>query len=143
MAMDLLFGISPLPSLALTFIITLCPRLLKLCFVGKISCAVSNRASPSGKTTLLKRFADDSRKYVTLNDPDARVMAQKDPALFMQRYAPPVLIDEIQYAPQILPYIKMNVDADRKKGDFWLMGSQAFRMMKNVSESPVGIRSFC
>ncbi|MCL2618838.1 MAG: AAA family ATPase, partial [Defluviitaleaceae bacterium] len=51
-----------------------------------------------GKTTLLKQLADDSRKYVTLDDPDVRIMAQKDPALFMQRYTPPVLIDEIQYA---------------------------------------------
>jgi len=91
-----------------------------------------------GKTTLLKRLAEDSRKYVTLDDPDARAMAQKDSALFMQRYAPPVLIDEIQYAPQILPYVKMSVDASGKKGDFWLTGSQAFRMMKNVSESLAG-----
>ncbi|MCL2604204.1 MAG: ATP-binding protein [Defluviitaleaceae bacterium] len=91
-----------------------------------------------GKTTLLKRLALDSRKYVTLDDPDVRSMAQKDPALFIQRYASPVLIDEIQYAPQVLPYIKMDVDASGKKGDYWLTGSQAFHMMKNVSESLAG-----
>ena len=91
-----------------------------------------------GKTTLLKHLADESRSYVSLDDPDIRAMARTDPALFMQRYSPPVLIDEIQYAPQILPYIKMSVDHSMKKGDYWLTGSQAFHMMKNVSESLAG-----
>ena len=57
-----------------------------------------------GKTTLLKRLAGEDRRYVSLDDPDVRRMAKTDPALFMQRYTPPVLIDEIQYAPQILPH---------------------------------------
>jgi predicted AAA+ superfamily ATPase len=91
-----------------------------------------------GKTTMLKHLAEDSRKYVTLDDPDIRHMAKNDPALFMQRFTPPVLIDEIQYAPEILPYIKMSVDSSGKKGGFWLTGSQAFHMMKNVSESLAG-----
>jgi len=91
-----------------------------------------------GKTTLLKRLADEGRTYVSLDDPNIRSMAKTDPALFMQRYTPPVLIDEIQYAPQILPYIKMSVDNSGHKGDFWLTGSQAFHMMKNVSESLAG-----
>ncbi|MDR1993594.1 MAG: ATP-binding protein [Nitrososphaerota archaeon] len=94
-----------------------------------------------GKTTMLKQLVmltDNSRKYVTLDDPDIRRMAKSDPALFMQRFTPPVLIDEIQYAPEILPYIKMSVDSSGKKGDFWLTGSQAFHMMKNVSESLAG-----
>ena len=91
-----------------------------------------------GKTTLLTRLADESRSYVTLDDPDIRSLARNDPALFMQRFTPPVLIDEIQYAPQILPYIKMSVDNSRNRGDFWLTGSQAFHMMKNISESLAG-----
>jgi len=91
-----------------------------------------------GKTTLLKRLAGEDRSYVSLDDPDIRNMAKTDPALFMQRFTPPILIDEIQYAPQILPYIKMSVDSSGKKGDFWLTGSQAFHMMKNVSESLAG-----
>ena len=91
-----------------------------------------------GKTTLLKRLADESRSYVTLDDPDIRGTAKTDPALFMQRFTPPVLIDEIQYAPQILPYIKMSVDSSGSRGDFWLTGSQAFHMMKNVTESLAG-----
>jgi predicted AAA+ superfamily ATPase len=91
-----------------------------------------------GKTTLLKQLSDESRTYVTLDDPDIRNLAKTDPALFMQRFTPPILIDEIQYAPQILPYIKISVDRSGKKGDFWLTGSQAFHMMKNVSESLAG-----
>lgn len=65
-------------------------------------------------------------------------MAVNDPALFLERYTPPVIIDEIQYAPQILPYIKMHVDTHKQKGDFWLTGSQMFHMMKNVTESLAG-----
>lgn len=91
-----------------------------------------------GKTTLLQKLAEKDRKYVTLDDPDARLLAKNDPALFMQRYTPPVIIDEIQYAPEILPYIKMNVDSSKRKGDFWLTGSQVFQTMKNVSESLAG-----
>ena len=91
-----------------------------------------------GKTTLLRRLADESRTYVSLDDPEARNAARTDPALFLQRYTPPLLIDEIQYAPQILPYIKMSVDKSGNRGDFWLTGSQAFHMMKNVSESLAG-----
>lgn len=91
-----------------------------------------------GKTTMLKKIMEPERKYVTLDDPDVRYLAKKDPALFMQRYTPPVLIDEIQYATELLPYIKMAVDNSQKMGDFWLTGSQVFRLMQNVSESLAG-----
>ena len=97
-----------------------------------------------GKTTLLQRLTDIQknegidRKYVTLDDPDARYLAKKDPALFLQRYSPPVLIDDIQYATQLLPYIKMAVDKSKRKGDFWITGSQVFHLMNNVSESLAG-----
>lgn len=97
-----------------------------------------------GKTTLLQKLAEEQkedgveRKYVTLDDPDARYLAKRDPALFLQRYSPPVLIDEIQYATELFPYIKMSVDRSKRKGDFWLTGSQVFRLMKNVSESLAG-----
>lgn len=97
-----------------------------------------------GKTTLLKRLAETekdagiNRKYVTLDDPAVRYLAKNDPALFLQRYTPPVLIDEIQYAIELLPYIKMSVDNSKRKGDFWITGSQAFHLMKNVSESLAG-----
>ncbi len=91
-----------------------------------------------GKTTLLQHLAGQERKYVTLDDPEVRFLAKDDPSLFLQRYEPPVIIDEIQYAPEILPHIKMYVDRSKSKGDFWLTGSQMFHMMKNVSESLAG-----
>lgn len=97
-----------------------------------------------GKTTLLQKLAEVQqqsgieRKYVTLDDPDVRYLAKHDPALFLQRYTPPVLIDEIQYATELLPYIKMSVDRSKRKGDFWITGSQVFRLMKHVSESLAG-----
>ncbi|MHC1787445.1 MAG: ATP-binding protein [Christensenellales bacterium] len=91
-----------------------------------------------GKTTLLQKLSKGNRSYVTLDDPDVRFLAKTDPGLFLQRYTPPVLIDEIQYATELLPYIKMRVDASRNRGDYWLTGSQVFRLMKDVSESLAG-----
>ena len=90
---------------------------------------------------MLQKLAEEQkelgieRKYVTLDYPDVRYLAKHDPALFLQRYTPPVLIDEIQHATELLPYIKMSVDNSKRKGDFWITGSQVFRLMKNVSES--------
>ncbi|EAX46800.1 conserved hypothetical protein [Thermosinus carboxydivorans Nor1] len=91
-----------------------------------------------GKTTMLKKLSDSNRKYVTLDDPLIRELAITDPALFLQRFEPPVIIDEIQYAPELLTYIKMHVDQNGRNGDFWLTGSQIFHLMKNVSESLAG-----
>ena len=65
-----------------------------------------------GKTTFLRELGDQDRSYVSLDDPRVLELARTDPALFMQRYTGPVIIDEIQYAPGLLPYIKMAVDAD-------------------------------
>ncbi len=91
-----------------------------------------------GKTTMLKKIASSSRKYVSLDNPMVRDTAKNDPGLFLQRYQPPVLIDEIQYAPELLSFIKIYVDEHKKKGDFWLTGSQLFHLMKNVGESLAG-----
>lgn len=91
-----------------------------------------------GKTTVLKQLADEGRRYVTLDDPMLRDLAKSDPALFLQRFNPPVIIDEIQYAPELFPYIKMHADESGRKGEYWLTGSQAFHLMKNVSESLAG-----
>ena len=92
----------------------------------------------AGKTTMLEKLSDNHRKYISLDNPMVRDIAVNDPALFIQRYTPPIIIDEIQYAPQLLPYIKMYVDEHKNKGDFWLTGSQMFHLMKNVSESLAG-----
>ena len=91
-----------------------------------------------GKTTFLKYMNQGEREYVTLDDPLVLDLARNDPALFMQRFEPPLIIDEIQYAPELLPYIKMAVDENRKPGMFWLTGSQQFHLMKGVSESLAG-----
>jgi len=91
-----------------------------------------------GKTTLLKHLAENGREYVTLDDPVERETAAREPALFLERHKPPVFIDEIQYAPNLFPYIKMYVDEQQDKGSFWLTGSQKFHLMKNVSESLAG-----
>lgn len=75
----------------------------------------------SGKTTLLKSLASPDRKYADLAEPALRVMANEEPVLFLQRYAPPVLIDNIQYAPELVPVIKDYVLKHGKPGDFWLI----------------------
>ena len=92
-----------------------------------------------GKTTLLKHLAQGSgRTYVTLDDLAVRSLALSDPVLFLQRYTPPLLIDEIQYAPQLLSYIKMYADNGAKNGDIWLTGSQRLPLMQGVTESLAG-----
>lgn len=91
-----------------------------------------------GKTTVLRHLCEDERRYVSLDDPTLRLLAEEDPALFFQRFPPPVLVDEIQYAPNLLPYIKMRVDEAREPGAFWLTGSQHFRMMQGVTETLAG-----
>lgn len=91
-----------------------------------------------GKTTFLRHLSEKKRTYVTLDDPLVLNLARQDPALFMQRFPTPVLIDEIQYAPGLLAYIKMAVDNQPKGGQFWLTGSQHFHLMQGVSESLAG-----
>jgi predicted AAA+ superfamily ATPase len=91
-----------------------------------------------GKTTLLQDVGKKDRSYITLDDLTLRTAAQEDPAGFIERLDLPVLIDEVQYAPNLFPYIKMTVDKAKKTGLFWLTGSQQFDMMKNVTESLAG-----
>lgn len=75
----------------------------------------------SGKTTFLKKLASPDRKYADLAEPAMRSMANDEPVLFLQRYAPPVLIDNIQYAPELVPVIKDYALKHGKLGDFWLI----------------------
>ena len=91
-----------------------------------------------GKTTFLLKASEGKRDYVTLDDPGTRELAKRDPALFFQRFPPPVLIDEIQYAPELLPHIKIIADRSGRAGLFWLTGAQPFHLMKGVSESLAG-----
>lgn len=94
-----------------------------------------------GKTTLLRHINANFRprhNYVTLDEFDLRFLAKNDPGLFLQQYPPPLIIDEIQYAPQLFGYVKAEVDRRQKMGSYWLTGSQQFHLMKNVSESLAG-----
>lgn len=75
----------------------------------------------SGKTTLLKKLASPERKYADLAEPALRSVANEEPVLFLQRYVPPVLIDNIQYAPELVPVIKDYALKHGKPGDFWLI----------------------
>ena len=99
----------------------------------------------SGKTTLLEHLRDAGRSVVSLDDLDLRRLAQNDPRLFLDQYPPPVVIDEFQYAPDLLSYIKVAVDNLTTKGRneeaagmYWLTGSQQFALMKGVRESLAG-----
>ena len=91
-----------------------------------------------GKTTLLRQLSAQKRRYVTLDNPKDLLMAKTEPEFFVQSYPPPVFIDEIQYAPELFPHIKMLVDASERKGLVWMTGSQQFLLMKGVSESLAG-----
>ncbi len=92
-----------------------------------------------GKTTMLQKLMEGTnRGYVTLDDLNERNIAKTDPELFLQLHKPPVLIDEVQYAPELFTYIKMNVDKNHEPGAFWLTGSQVFKLMRGVQESLAG-----
>lgn len=92
-----------------------------------------------GKTTMLKHLAKGTnRTYVTLDDMMIRELAQNDPVLFFQMYKPPILIDEIQYAPQLFERIKIICDGSEETGLIWMTGSQQFKMMKHVRETLAG-----
>ncbi|MDO5318256.1 MAG: ATP-binding protein [bacterium] len=105
---------------------------------GSFKCVLLSGPRQVGKTTLLRTLADSKRREVTLDDPAARSLARRDPDLFLATYPPPILIDEVQYAPELFPFIKMRVDKSEAVGQYWLTGSQPFHLMKNVSESLAG-----
>ncbi len=91
-----------------------------------------------GKTTLLKSCKGSPKNYVSLDDIGIRDLAKTDPAMFLEFYPPPIIIDEVQYAPELFVYIKILVDKNRQPGMFWLTGSQQFHLMQNVTESLAG-----
>lgn len=94
-----------------------------------------------GKTTMLQnlmKLEGGDRHYVSLDDLNERILAKSDPAMFFQLHKPPVFIDEIQYAPELFTYIKIEIDRNHKAGDFWMTGSQLFKLMSGVQESLAG-----
>jgi len=94
-----------------------------------------------GKATTLERLMAQEgrgRKKVTLDDLTERALAKTDPKMFFQLHKPPLLIEKVQYAPELFPYIKIMVAERHEPGDFWMTGLQNFRVMKDAQESLAG-----
>ena len=88
----------------------------------------------SGKSTLLKHLLKD-HEYVTFDDARIRKMAKDDPELFLSSHETPIIIDEIQYVPELLPYIKIKIDKNRNDyGRYIFTGSQSFQLMQEITE---------
>ncbi len=90
-----------------------------------------------GKSTVLKNMYTN-RKYITLDDPFMEEQAKANGNMFLMLNTPPIIIDEVQYAPELFRYIKMKCDETNENGMFLLTGSQQFMLMKNVSETLSG-----
>lgn len=91
-----------------------------------------------GKTTVLKKMMEEDMEYISLDDEVLRKHANENPKGFLEEHPGRLFIDEVQYAPNLFPYIKMKVDESDKMGQYWLSGSQAFHLMKNITESLAG-----
>ncbi|MCQ2398825.1 MAG: ATP-binding protein [Sphaerochaetaceae bacterium] len=106
------------------------------------SCILVTGPRQVGKTTLLKNLMSEEkncqRKYVRIDDFEERKLAQYDPALFLQLHGLPIFIDEVQYAPQLFSYIKIEIDNGAPASSFWLTGSQVFKLMELTQESLAG-----
>lgn len=92
----------------------------------------------TGKTTLLESLMPEGMEKITLDDEYLREEAKNNPKLFLEQHPAPLYIDEVQYAPELFPYIKMKVDANKERGQYWLSGSQRFSLMRGVQESLAG-----
>ena len=93
----------------------------------------------SGKTTLLKHVFGGEAGYVSMEPPDVRAAAMADPRGFLELHPAPVIFDEVQYAPDLLPYIKERIDDRRDKhGQYFLTGSQNLLLTQQVTESLAG-----
>lgn len=102
------------------------------------SCILITGPRQVGKTTVLRQLIDTDREYVTLDDLEERGLAKRDPAMFLQMHSTPILIDEVQYAPELFSYIKIEIDKGAAPGSYWMTGSQAFKLMEPVQESLAG-----
>lgn len=91
-----------------------------------------------GKSTTLRHLAKENRTEISLDDIEARSIAKSDPELFLSMYKPPLLIDEVQYAPELFSRIKIEIDNGAAPGSYWMAGSQPFRLMDLAQESLAG-----
>jgi len=91
-----------------------------------------------GKTTTLRRLLGESRRFVSLDNREDRRLAVTDPELFLSLHPAPVIIDEVQYAPDLFPYIKMEIDNGAPPGSYMMTGSQMYHLMKLAGESLAG-----
>ena len=107
--------------------------------VSEFPAVVLTGPRQSGKTTVLKHLFSKDRRYVSLEPPDVRATATEDPRGFLAMYPPPVILDEVQYAPDLLPYVKERIDADRQQpGQYLLTGSQNLLLAEKITESLAG-----
>ncbi len=106
-------------------------------YVKQFPVVLVTGARQTGKTSLLRHCFQDT-EYVTLDDPALALRAKNAPADFITSLSTPVIIDEIQYAPNLFRYLKIAVDTARRPGNYMLTGSQQFDLMQNVSESLAG-----
>ena len=92
-----------------------------------------------GKSTMLMHLAEgQNRTYVSMDDTQLRSLAQAEPRLFLQTYRPPILIDEVQKAPDLFEEIKIICDSSDERGQFWLTGSQSKKLVKRAGDSLSG-----
>ena len=91
-----------------------------------------------GKSTLLKETVGKESDYFSLDDFHTLNSIKKDPMGFLKDHRPQLIIDEVQYAPDVFRAIKLEIDKDRQNGLYYMTGSQAFRLMNGVSESLAG-----
>lgn len=117
-------------------------RLLEKKFLAineEYACVLLTGPRQVGKSTMLRHLMEGTmRTEVSLDDLENRRLAKSDPALFLKLHPAPVLIDEIQYAPELFSYIKIAVDNGSAPGSYWLTGSQAYRLMELAQESLAG-----
>ena len=106
---------------------------------NEYSCILLIGPRQVGKSTMLKHLMQGTNRVeVTLDDIEERKLAKNDPALFLEMHPAPVLIDKIQYAPELFSYIKILIDKGAEPGSYWLTGSQAFHLMELAQESLAG-----
>ena len=107
--------------------------------VAEFPAVVLTGPRQSGKTTLLTHLFGNDCRYVSLEPPDIREIAREDPRGFLDAYPPPVIFDEVQHAPDLLPYVKEQIDAHRERtGQYLLTGSQNLLLAEKITESVAG-----